>query len=184
MVYAIELFFDTATEAKVREAWQTLDAAQIVSPAAIGYPRPHITLAVYAQIDEAVCTERLAAFALATAPFALTLANLGLFPPSQHETVVFAAPTVTVTLLANHEHILHILAQATSGALPYYLPDAWIPHRTLTQHCPPDRVGETIAICRGLPLPLGCQITGIGIVETGAGSLLSSHTLRKNDAAE
>ena len=147
MAYAVELFFDPATDAAVRAIWRALDAAQIPPPTASGDAHPHITVAVYDQIDEAACAEQLAELALAIAPFTLTLANLGLFPPSQREAVVFAAPTVTASLLLNHERIQRVLTPCAKGPLPYYLPGAWVPHCTLTQHCPPDRIGETIAIC-------------------------------------
>jgi 2'-5' RNA ligase len=177
-VFAIELFFDAAADRAVREVWRELGYKGIAVPAANADSHPHLTLAVYGRIEQRVAAERLATFAARTDPLGLTLANLGLFPPSEHEAVVFTGPTVTSDLLALHSRVRDLLADYTGGAHPYYAPGAWVPHCTLTQHCPPERIGEVIAICRALSLPLDCRIEAIGVIETRPVRLLSSHRLR------
>jgi 2'-5' RNA ligase len=178
LAYAIELFFDAATDAAVRAVWRELGHKGVPVPAIGSDARPHVTLAVYGRLDAALAAERLGVYAARVDPFRMTLAFLGLFPPSEHEAVVFAGPTVTADLLAAHARVGTLLDGVASSPHPYYLPGRWVPHCTLTQHCPPDRVGEVIEICRALPLPLDGRIEAIGVIETRPIRLLSLHRLR------
>ncbi len=177
MAYALELTFDSATDTAIRAIWQALTAQQIATPDQRGPAKPHITLAVYDQIVAARSDALLAAFARVTPPLPVTFASLGLFPPSASEAVVFAAPTVTTTLLAVHERACQTLATAASQPWPYYVSGGWVPHCTLTQSCPADRLAAVIAICQTLPLPLAGQLTGIGIVETSTAEPLGHFPL-------
>ena len=164
-LYVIEAFFDPATDAAIRTVWRALGERGIASPGDDPVARPHLTLGVYGALDPVNAAAPLAA--LAAGPvIPLTFASLGLFPPSVRETVVFAAPIVTAELLALHLRVRSLLAECASDPAPYFAPDQFVPHCTLTQDCPPTRIAEVLDICQGLPLPLTGQIAAVGLVAT------------------
>lgn len=165
MAYAIELFFDSATETAVRRIWAEL-AGRGVAPYMHDSPnRPHVSLAVYDTLDITKAAAVLESFAAKTAPLPFTLASWGLFPVSP-EPVVFAAPVVTATLLALQERACEVLTSAGRGPSPHYLPGQWTPHCSLAVHFPPEHVLEAIDVCRSLPLPLAGRLEAIGAIET------------------
>ena len=59
--------------------------------------RPHVSLAIYRELDVAVCASLLTSFAHMHAPFSLTFESLGIF--HAEKTVVFLAPIVSSHLL-------------------------------------------------------------------------------------
>ena len=166
MAYAIELYFDATTEACFRTVWEALAGHGIAKPAADPVARPHLTLAVYGGLHLDRCGPRLAAFAAATAPVSLSFAAIGLFPFAASVGVVFAGPTVTGDLLALQRRAHDRLAGAVEEPWDYYLPDRWVPHCTLTEHCPPDRIGEVVTVCQRLALPFQGRVEAVGIVCT------------------
>lgn len=177
MGYAVLLTFDAFTERAVRGIWQAIAAAGVTTPDQLGAIPPHITLAGYSELALADCRATLAAVASATAPLSVTLANLGLFPPSADEAVIFAAPTVTSTLLGVHGQVCGQLAASASAPWPYYRPGAWVPHCTLTQHCPADQLAAILTICQTLPLPLSGQVAGIRVIDTTTFATLCHYPL-------
>ncbi len=178
MAYAIELYFDASTEARFRTVWEELAGHGIAAPAANPVARPHVTLAVYAELHRDRCGPRLAAFAAATAPLSLSFAAIGLFPFAPPAGVVFAGPTVTGDLLALQRRAHDRLAGAVEEPWGYYLPDRWVPHCTLTERCPPERVGEVVTVCQRLALPLHGRVEAVGLVRTRPLQRVALYSLR------
>ena len=166
MPYAIELFVDAAAEAAVREIWSALAERRIAPYLHESPSRPHVSVGVYGALDLDAAAASLRSFAAATAPLPFTLASWGLFP-SASEPVVFAAPVVTVALLALHERACQQLASVARGPSAYYLPGQWTPHCSLAVHFPPERALDALEVCRALPLPLSGRFEAIGAIETG-----------------
>src|SRR5689334_4679169 len=99
MAYAIEMFFDNASEARIRSLWDEFakfGAAYMRDSGA----RPHVSLAAADSVDAPATRGLLERFAQTTQPFPLTLSAVGLFPA--REPVVYLAPKVTPELLALH----------------------------------------------------------------------------------
>ncbi len=182
MPFAIELFFDDATEAAVQQVWSALAERRIAPYLRESSNRPHVSLAVSERLDVAGCARALDAFAIATPGFPVTLASLGLFP-SAPEPVVFAAPVVTVGLLALHAEVCALLASVAQDPSAYYLPGRWTPHCSLAVHFPPERVIPAIEVCQRLPLPLDGRIVAIGAVETRPARPLFSYPLASDAAS-
>ena len=129
MPLAITLCFDPVSASAIKDMWKTLaDDGIDADRHRVGYA-PHITLAVYP--DDAP-VERIwtAVEAVAADWRALPIAvsGFGIFPGPPP--VLWAAPLVTRELLSRH-----IAVQAALSGLPahaHYLPDAWVPHVTLS----------------------------------------------------
>ena len=99
MPFAIELTLDAEAGDAVRALWRALADAGIDSFMLRSGAAPHITLAVYDDLDIDAYVTTLGAFATAVAVHAVTFASIGVFPTTG---VVFLAPVVTPELLAIH----------------------------------------------------------------------------------
>ncbi len=174
MPFAIELFFDAATDQAARRVWSALAEQRIAPYLHESADRPHVSLAVYDWLDVASCARTLEAFASATPAFPVTLASLGLFPI---ESVVFAAPVVTSHLLTLHAGVCALLASVAREPATYYLPGHWVPHCSLAVHFPAEHINRAISVCRQLPMPLDAQMVAIGAVETRPARPLFSFAL-------
>ena len=90
---------------------------------------PHISLAVYDNIDVNRCADALRAFARTLSPTSVHLGAMGAFCHDRN--VLFVAPAVTSELLELHERF-HRTFEAFDGACwNYYRPGNWVPHVTL-----------------------------------------------------
>ena len=164
MGYAIELFYDDASERAVRDIWDGLGAA-------LGKPslseigaRPHVSLAVYDDgLETTDFPERLLEFARSIDPFDFMLSSLGTFPGQ--EGVVFLAPVVTRRLLAVHKQFHEVFLKQASSGTAYYLPGFWVPHCTVAIDLSAAEVTAAVAYCREASQPISGRFQEIGLVE-------------------
>lgn len=165
MPFAVECDLDDEVAAVMRSVGERLAASGVApSRAALG-ERPHVTLAVYDDVDLHQLESVVAACARAWPPLPISFASLGCF--TQPRAVVFAAPVVTTELLALHR-AFHQQVQERSSLGPgwaHYWPDRWVPHATLAMDMPPAALPAAVEVCRSLPLPLAGQLRRIGVVE-------------------
>ncbi len=163
MPFAIQLFFDPASDTAVRNLWAELASTGLPYPLSDSGNRPHFSLAIYGEINTTVCADLLNSFAQNRAPFALSIASLGIFPGEQ--AVVFLAPIASPHLLDLQRQV-HQLLQDT-GALPssYYLPGHWTPHCTLATRVPPQFISQAVTIGLGMSFPFPVSIEEIGVIE-------------------
>jgi 2'-5' RNA ligase len=129
MPLAITLRLDAVSAASIGDIWRDLAAEQIDADChQLGYPA-HITLAI---CPDEVSTDRLLPVIAKTVRqwrvLPVTIDGIGIFPGAT--STVWAAPVVSVALLAMHAN----LAEAMSGlpVHPHYRADRWMPHVTLT----------------------------------------------------
>lgn len=163
MGYAVELYFDEETTARVSELTSRIHAAcGGADLAGLGFV-PHISLAGY----ETVAVERLepilAELARQEPQFALQLGAIGLFPTGQG--VVYLAPVVTGHLLRLHERFSAQATAAGQTAHPYYQPGKWIPHCTVAHDLAPDQVIEAVRLCLDSQVFGPGQIVALGLIE-------------------
>jgi 2'-5' RNA ligase len=162
MPYAVELFFDPASEKRIRAIWERL-AAIGITYLHEGDSRPHVSLAVCDSIAIEPTIHLLDRFAGSTAGFPVTFVSLGIFPGA--EPVVFFSPKVTIPLLELHWAFLESFEPMATNIWPNYSPSHWIPHCTLAAGCPPECFEEALEICRAEALPFTAEIVEIGFVE-------------------
>ncbi|MCY3712450.1 MAG: 2'-5' RNA ligase family protein [Gemmatimonadetes bacterium] len=164
MGYAIELFYDDASEQAVRHIWDGLGTA-------LGQPslselgsRPHVSLAVYGDdLHTNDFPERLLEFARSIDPFDFTLSSLGTF--AGQEGVVFLAPVVTRRLLEVHAQFHEVFSKHKDAGMGYYLPGHWVPHCTIAIDLSAAEVTEALAYCREVFQPISGRFQEIGLVE-------------------
>src|SRR3954465_1410669 len=100
MGFAVELYFDPATERILRDLRSALTAAGIKPVLDEIGDRPHISLAVFSQIDPDELLPELEDFAGEMNVMPITLSAIGSFPTA--EAVLFLAPAITQELMDVH----------------------------------------------------------------------------------
>lgn len=172
MPFAVELYFDPASEATIRRTWQAIARAGFKSPMFVEDPRqraagyrPHVSLAVYDDdtLDVDNLIQDLASYAPTIAPFSLALSTIGLFPTA--EGVVFLGVTVTTDLLELHTGFHRAFAGYADRLRPYYAVGNWVPHCTLSSGVSVDDSAAILPICWPIPLPLQVQVEEIGLAK-------------------
>ena len=179
MAYAISLWFDQADEEPIRAIWRQLHELRLSSFLSEGNFRPHITLAIYEELDVSGFVNALGTLTAGIVPFVITLPSIGVFsaPPVSLVTsanAVFLSVTPTKHLLELHSTIHRALAEFGRSSRPYYLPDRWNPHSTVAREVPSDRVPPIIEVCQNISLPISVRVDRIGVIDTPAEVELAS----------
>jgi 2'-5' RNA ligase len=162
MPYAIELYFDATTEARIRGLWGALESIGAATMRE-GDARPHVSLAVCGSIEVPAAGELLDRFAKTVESFPLTFASVGMFCAAAP--IVFLAPKVTMELLVLHERFFAELQKVSRDCWRHYEPAQWVPHCTLAMELAQDKIARTIGIGQGAGLPFTGVVSEIGLVE-------------------
>lgn len=147
MVHSVELLFDAETESAVRRLWDDLTDAGVRSLASSTSPtnRPHATLAVAEQMDEAV--NNALRPLLEELPLACTLGAPMLFGRGPFTLVRLVIPSVQLLALQAEVHAV-CLPYMSPGGLPHANPGLWTPHVTLARRVPQDRLTDALSLRR------------------------------------
>lgn len=176
MPYAIELYFDDKSTMEVEEIWSKLRERNISLDEGTN---PHISLAIYEDIDVEYFKEKLQVFAKGMEPFDLKLASVEMF--ATDKPVVFLSPTVTEELLYLHEKFHKYFKEYDTVEWDYYKPGNWVPHCTLAMNLSKNMVQETLDVCQEISLPIDIKIKGIGILEFKPNKQLVKYMLGDNE---
>ncbi|GIP33938.1 2'-5' RNA ligase family protein [Paenibacillus sp. J2TS4] len=161
--YAVELFVDDRTEQYVRGLWKGLEQKGITDDmASIQEIQPHLTVAVYNELDTERFQDEMAAFMQGTLALTVPVDIVGCFPASG---TVFLGPTVTAGLLQLHQRFHNRFNELRSQAIPFYLPGRWNPHCTLATNLTSSQLGKTLDYCVGQFSPFQAVLQQIGLVE-------------------
>jgi 2'-5' RNA ligase len=169
VAHALQLFFDSGTEAAVRAMWGNLEARGLRSMATTthGRHRPHVSLAVAEHMSPAHAD--VAAQPLGDAnDLALRLGSVAVFPGRQG--VLYLSVVPTMRLLRLHREIHAQLLGAGVESLRHYLPDVWVPHCTLAQSLSPDQIPIAVRAVQRLRLIAG-EASSVGMVDTDSGDI-------------
>ena len=163
MPFAVEMYFDSEAEARIRCLWDQLANAEVSSFMIDIGARPHLSLAVYPSVDsEALCRE-LASFARSFDPISLEFASIGVFPGN--EGVVYSAPTVTPELLAAHRRYHDQMQRLAPNCMRYYHPGKWTPHCTIATGVNVERRSQAVELCHSSNALGPFTIKEIGLIE-------------------
>ena len=137
MGYAVELYLRDDESQDIRRLFTTTRSVL----ADIG-TTPHVSLAVFDDVEVPSLTRIVGDFAARTSPFTLRMSSVGLFAGA--ENVVFLAPVVTESLLQVHAALHDLISAKGLSCHPDYLPGAWVPHCAVTVEEPLDWSLDTI----------------------------------------
>jgi 2'-5' RNA ligase len=166
MAFAVSGWFDAALESRVRTTWTLLSEAALSSAYHEGPYRPHITLAIYEQIDRTAFSAALHRAVQGHAGLPVVLPSLGVFnndPPA-----IFLGVTVSQALLDLHAIVHRLLTAHGQGPRAYYLPGRWNPHCALAPGMAPAKLAAAMILLSEMKLPLEGSIERLGIIDTPA----------------
>lgn len=127
-MYAIELFFSEEVEDYIRKKWKELSLNNIPSSySEIKGIRPHVTLAVYDDIENIVDFKHdfIEYFSDVRSMEEVIFVDVGIFPTTG---TVFLKPTVTRELIDLHFNYHRAFEKYSRYANYYYIPGNWNPH--------------------------------------------------------
>ncbi len=132
MPFAIELFFNPASDLAVRKLGEWLEKGKIPTIFPTVGSTPHVSLAVFEQYDPDRLHALLKKLACSFPSEPFRFSSTGIFPGK--EGVLFLAPMVTTLLLEIHSWLHRVLPRIVEGSWVYYDPDRWVPHCTLSMN--------------------------------------------------
>lgn len=163
MPYAVVLYFEENQERAFFDIWKLLAKEHLSIDMVEAEIRPHITLAIYDELNCQPCDSQLSRLASQTRPLEFQISHLGLF--TKPEPVVFAAPTLTPQLLKFHQQLHSALMADSKNPWKMYLPGQWVPHCTLALGFDLKNLGEIFKTCLQLKLPMAIKANQLGAVE-------------------
>ena len=128
MIYAIEMYFDKATEEKIMSLAEKVADAGISTKYLEWKTRPHITLGAFNDIDENRCTELLKQFAAKHKPIKAHLHSVAAWSDTK---VVYLNPSMTRWLYDLHDEIYELMKESDTIGLEQYMPENWAAHCTV-----------------------------------------------------
>ena len=145
MAHSIELLFDPATEATLRQLWDELAAAERTSRAPVG--RPHVTLLVAERIAEDV--DPLLRLLAGRLPLPCAIGAPLLF--GRNHAILTRLIVPTADLLAFHAEAHRVCVDHLQPEpVPTSLPGQWTPHVTLARGI--GALGDALRIADRTPL--------------------------------
>ncbi|MBI4766862.1 MAG: 2'-5' RNA ligase family protein [Deltaproteobacteria bacterium] len=175
MGYAVEMFLRDEESPAIRQLFSTTRSVL----ADIG-TTPHVSLAVFEDVDVPKLIQIVRGFAARIASFRLRFSSVGTFPG--RENVVFLAPVVTGVLLRVHTSLHEQLAVQGLSCHPHYLPGLWVPHCAVTVDEPIGSSLNTIKAIHDANVLGEYTIDNVNVVEFRPVVTLASFGLRNRDA--
>jgi 2'-5' RNA ligase len=126
---AIALALDAASASVVRAVWQALAEAGFPFLAESG-AAPHVSLAIWDEIDLVPMVRALATFAAETSRVSIEFSRVDVFASTG---AVFLAPRADAALPVVHARCHERLAVHGRRPWAHYAPGTWVPHCTLAQ---------------------------------------------------
>ena len=176
--FAVELYFDHETELAIRGFREKIYAAGVDPVIGKLGDRPHVSLAVFSDIDLPCVKKATEEFAALNAPFTVTLSALGTFPTADN--VLFLAPVPTSHLLLLHRKFHQLLKCNHQHSSSYYHPQKWVPHCTIELELPNDQFLAAISAAHKYFSPIKGSFTGLGIVSFRPINYLAEYRLKKD----
>ena len=146
---AVELFFDSTSERRLRELWASLEAIYGDDHESELGVRPHLSLTVFPGGEPEFLKAELQSLASRFVPFCLKLNSVESFPTS--EGVVYLAPFLSEPLEEIHATFHESLAIHQVLGHAYYRPGSWVPHCSVATGVPPNLRDAVLGACGAAP---------------------------------
>ena len=163
MPFAVEMYMDAESEAKIRRIWKSLAEANIKSAMLEAGYRPQVSLGVCEELNVDGLAKELSSFVETISTFEMTLSSIGLFHSS--ENVIFLGVSPTPRLLDINGAFHRFFGKYAKAQRANYHVGSWVPHCTLAFGLPDDIVSKAIEICSRESLPIRSRVEEIGIAE-------------------
>lgn len=128
MKYAVEMYFDKITEAKIMGLAQKVADSRLSTKFLEWKTKPHVTLAIFNDVNEQRCIALLREFAKDKIAIPAFLDSVGMFTDTK---TIFLNPTMTKRMYQLQADLHEKLAEFDTSGWDWYLPDGWVPHCTV-----------------------------------------------------
>ena len=179
MPFAVEMYMDSVAEASVWKLCESISEAGLSSFMLKIGARPHVSLALFKEIDLIDFKSELKSFADKTEPFEVTFASISTFPTE--EGVVFLAPIVTQKLLDIHSRFHSEFSRYRLYGSDHYLPNRWVPHCTVCMDLRSDQISSVIDVCRQSHFPISGRFEQVGVIEYRPVKELFTYDLKRGE---
>ncbi len=125
MKYAVELYYDKNTENKLFELAKMIADKEISTRFLEYKTRPHLTLACFNDVDEALCIEKLTSFAGNHQVMPAYIGSVGMFNDTK---TIFVSPVMNSRMYQFQRELHECLRDFDTNGYEWYLPDRWVPH--------------------------------------------------------
>jgi hypothetical protein len=161
MVAAVELYFDSVAERRIRKLWNALEEAgvQTLRDMLDGRHRPHLSLIGAESLDGLGVAKALGSLRAAP-PVSLKFDYIGQFLGR----VLWLGPVPDPQLLAHHADVHARLEAAGIEGFEVYQPGSWVPHCTLSMRVAHANLSTAIRLCMDV-LPIHATVTGAGVAD-------------------
>jgi 2'-5' RNA ligase len=174
MPIAVQLFLDTEQSTPIRHIWQSL--------AAIGVTHmidcqsvPHVTLAIWNEIDTEELSEFAPDYAGLWTDYSFSFTHIGVFPSTY---TVFGAPAVNRELVDKHALLYRTIEGTSTDLTDYYVPGRWNPHCTLATEFDDAQWNSVMDTCRRKWQPFTTGVEALAVIEFGNGPITILHEHR------
>lgn len=128
MQYAIELYYDKATENRIFALAKVIADRGISTKYLEWKTRPHLTLACFNDVDETLCMEKLKSFAQNHKNMPAYIGSVGMFNDTK---TIFVSPVMNSDMYQFHRELHDCLQEFDTNGWEWYCPDRWVPHCTI-----------------------------------------------------
>jgi hypothetical protein len=161
VVAALELYFDTVAEQRVRALWRNLTTVGVTNQGehTHGKHRPHVSLVACDALDPVKITNALQGLTVPP-PIPLTFGHVGQFPGG----VLWLGPAPNPALLTLHAEVVDRLDAAGVEFWPLYRPGVWVPHCTLSMTARGDAITTGARVAFDV-IPLQATLTSAAVAD-------------------
>jgi len=143
VAYAINIRSDNDSRRPLEALWERCGAlGGSPSMATLHYP-PHISLAIYDDIDPSALFRALDSACIGLNAMTIRFSKLGYFEAPQ-AIILWAAPEMPEQLYSVHAHVHSKIG--AERCRPNYRPGKWTPHSSLALAVPPENKGCALAL--------------------------------------
>lgn len=128
MQYAIELYYDKATENRIFALAKMIADRGISTKFLEWKTRPHLTLACFNDVDEALCVKKLKGFAQKHKKMPAYIGSVGMFNDTR---TIFVSPVMNSGMYQFQRELHDHLKEFDTVGWEWYCPDRWVPHCTI-----------------------------------------------------
>ncbi|GIN40694.1 2'-5' RNA ligase family protein [Heyndrickxia oleronia] len=162
-MYGVVAHFDEESERYIKEVWKELSDQAISTYAEeVIDRRPHITFASYQRLEIDRFIPLLQSCYESSSKLPITLSSLGTF---MNTGMIFLAPTPSIELLALHMKHHQMLEEFNDQPASLYLPTRWIPHCTVANRLPMDKLKEAFEYCTKRMKPIDAQMSEVALIK-------------------
>jgi 2'-5' RNA ligase len=160
MGFAVEMYFDQKMEDALRGLRGILTRSGIRPVLNELGDRPHISLAVFSQLEASAFEPHLSEFAQRQPVLPVRLDGVASFPG-----VVFLEPEITPALIKIHSDFHGLLSKLDIRPIEYYRPGNWVPHCTMAQDVEAEVMANVLGTTRENFRSMEGKIREIGLVQ-------------------